>query len=54
LKLLFDANLSPKLVGQENCNYRTLQAAALLRRHAIAIADLEHSGRDFLIIKRNA
>jgi predicted nuclease of predicted toxin-antitoxin system len=41
----------PKLVRLENCNYPTSRAEALLRRYAVAIADLEYSDRDVLIIR---
>lgn len=43
----------PKVVHLENCNYRTSQVEELLRRHAILIAELEHSPRAVLTI-RNA
>jgi predicted nuclease of predicted toxin-antitoxin system len=41
----------PKVVRLENCNYRTSHAEALLRRHAILIAELEHSERTVLVIQ---
>jgi predicted nuclease of predicted toxin-antitoxin system len=43
----------PKVVRLENCNYPTFQAETLLRRHAIAIADLESSERSVLIRKND-
>ena len=41
----------PKVVHLESCNYRTSRVAALLRRHAISIAELEQSPRATLIIR---
>ena len=41
----------PKVVRLENCNYRTSQVEALLRRHAIWIAELEGSPRTTLVIR---
>jgi len=41
----------PSIVRIENCNYRTSQVEALLRRHAIAIAALERSARSVLILR---
>ncbi len=43
----------PKVVHLEKCNYKTRFVEELLRRHAVRIAELEHSDRDRLII-RNA
>jgi len=43
----------PKVVRLENCNYPTSQAEALLRRYAVAIAELEYSDRVVLIIRKN-
>ncbi len=43
----------PKVVHLENCDYRTAQVESILRRHAIRIAELEHSSRTTLAI-RNA
>jgi predicted nuclease of predicted toxin-antitoxin system len=42
----------PKVVRIENCNYRTSQVEDLLRRHAIAIAELGQSSRAVLTIRR--
>jgi predicted nuclease of predicted toxin-antitoxin system len=44
----------PKVVRLENCNYRTSQVEALLRRHAIRIAELGQSSRATLIIRNTA
>jgi predicted nuclease of predicted toxin-antitoxin system len=44
----------PKVVRLENCTYRTSHVEALLRRHAILIADLELSARATLIIRNPA
>jgi predicted nuclease of predicted toxin-antitoxin system len=41
----------PRVVHLENCNYRTRMVESLLRRHAIRIAELEHSSRPVLIIR---
>ncbi len=41
----------PKIVHSENCNYRTAQAEALLRRSAILIAELDRSPRSVLSIR---
>jgi predicted nuclease of predicted toxin-antitoxin system len=41
----------PKIVRLENCNYRTAQAAELLRRNALRIGELEQSVRTVLIIR---
>ena len=43
----------PKVMHLENCNCRTSRVEDLLRRHAIWIAELEHSTRAILTI-RNA
>ena len=43
----------PKVIRLENCNYKTAVVEELLRRHAVRIAELEHSRRALLII-RNA
>jgi predicted nuclease of predicted toxin-antitoxin system len=41
----------PHVVHLENCNYRTAQVEALLRRHAISIAELERSSRAILTVR---
>jgi predicted nuclease of predicted toxin-antitoxin system len=41
----------PKVVQLKHCNYRTSQVEHLLRRHAISIAELEHSSRATLLIQ---
>ena len=41
----------PKVILIENCNYRTSRVEEVLRRHAIAIADLEHSPRAVLLVR---
>jgi len=63
LKLLFDANLSPKLAGRlaelfpdsvhvsDTPFARTARVEELLRRHAIRIAELEQSPRPVLVIR---
>lgn len=43
----------PRVVHLENCNYHTNRVEELMRRHAILIAELEHSSRPTLIL-RNA
>ena len=42
----------PKVVRLENCNYRTALVEDLLRRNAVRIAELAHSARNVLIIRR--
>jgi len=42
----------PKVVRIENCDYRTSEIEALLRRHAIAISEMDQSSRPLLIIRR--
>jgi predicted nuclease of predicted toxin-antitoxin system len=44
----------PKVVRLENCNYRTGRVEALLRSHAILIAELEQSSRSTLVLQNNA
>jgi len=41
----------PHVVRIENCNYRTSRLEQLLRRHSIAIAELENSTRAVLQIR---
>ena len=41
----------PKVVRLENCNYRTAQVEALLRRNAILIAELVRSEEGVLVIR---
>jgi predicted nuclease of predicted toxin-antitoxin system len=41
----------PKVILIENCNYRTSRVEDVLRRHAVAIADLEHSSRTVLLVQ---
>lgn len=40
----------PKVVRLENCNYKTALVEELLRSNAIRITELEHSGRELLIL----
>lgn len=51
LALASSRGAPPKVVRIENCNYRTSRLEELLRRHAIAIAELEHSTRAVLHIR---
>jgi predicted nuclease of predicted toxin-antitoxin system len=41
----------PKIVHLENCDYRTSQVEAILRRNAVRIAELEQSPRSVLIMR---
>jgi predicted nuclease of predicted toxin-antitoxin system len=41
----------PKVILIENCNYRTSRVEEVLRRHAIAIAELERSSRKILFVR---
>ena len=51
LDLASSRGAPPKVVRLENCNYRTSQVEALLRRHAIRIAELEQPSRATLVIR---
>jgi predicted nuclease of predicted toxin-antitoxin system len=42
----------PKVVRIENCDYRTSEVEDLLRRNAIAIAEMEQSSQVMLVIRR--
>jgi predicted nuclease of predicted toxin-antitoxin system len=44
----------PKVVQLKHCDYRTSQVEDLLRRHAISIAELEHSSRATLVLRSTA
>jgi predicted nuclease of predicted toxin-antitoxin system len=50
LALALARGAPPKVTRLENCNYRTAHAEALLRRHAILIAELEQASRTVLVI----
>ena len=52
IELATQLGAPPKVVRLENCNYPTSQAELALRRYAIAIADLEHSERSVLILRK--
>jgi predicted nuclease of predicted toxin-antitoxin system len=54
LDLVAARGAPPKVVRLENCNYRTSHAEALLRRHAILIAELEYSDRSVVVIRSTA
>ncbi len=51
LELARSRGSPPKVIRLENCNYRTSQVEDLLRRHAIRIAELEHSSRVILVVR---
>jgi hypothetical protein len=38
------------VIRLENCNYRTDRVELLIRRYAVAIAELENSSRSVLVI----
>jgi len=42
----------PKLIRIENCDFRTEEVEAVLRRHAISIAQMQASANDILVIRR--
>jgi len=42
----------PKVVRIEDCDFRTAEVEALLRRYSISIAEMEHSSQDVLVIRR--
>jgi predicted nuclease of predicted toxin-antitoxin system len=42
----------PKVVRIENCDYRTSEVEDLLRRNAIAMAEMEQSSQVMLVIRR--
>jgi predicted nuclease of predicted toxin-antitoxin system len=41
----------PRVIRLEKCNYRTSIVEAILRRHAISIAELERSSRAVLVLR---
>lgn len=51
LELAKSHGAPPKVIRLDNCDYRTSQVEAVLRRHAVRIADLEQSSRNTLIIR---
>ena len=51
LELARSRGSPPKVIRLENCNYRRSQVEDLLRRHAIWIAELEHSSRVILVVR---
>lgn len=42
----------PRVIQLERMDYSTAVAASLIRRHAIAIAQLENSERELLVVRR--
>jgi predicted nuclease of predicted toxin-antitoxin system len=51
LSLAKSRGAPPKVVQLKNCNYRTSQVEAILRRHALQIKELERSSRTTLVIR---
>jgi len=54
LQLANSRGAPPKIILIENCNYRTARVEDVLRRHAIAIAELERSSRIVLVVRSTA
>ena len=42
----------PHVVHLENCDYRTARVESVLRRNAVRIADLEHSARGMITLRK--
>ena len=53
LALLEKLGAPPKVIRLEKCDYKTLIVEQLLRRNVLRIAELEHSDRDYLIVRRS-
>ena len=51
LALAAERGTPPNVVRIENCVYRTAVVEALLRRHAVRIAELDSSGRPVPILR---
>ena len=54
VRLAKERGAPPHVVRLENCNYKTAQVEALLRRNAVRIAELERSARPVLIIRNRS
>jgi len=51
LNLASSRSAPPKVILIEKCNYRTARVEEVLRRHAVAIAELEQSSRKVLVVR---
>ena len=54
LALLEREGAPPKIVRLDKCNYKTRVVEALIRRNAVRINELQHSKRDYLIIRNTS